>query len=639
MPTYINIQNNLNTSLTVSTSVAPPLDSKYWGIDSGVAIFGQSTKILQMNRNIGIKNGKNWVFTTALNLGGTTVQLQESLTGTLLSSDIAVQIIAGNQDTGWQKQDTELTFPAADGTHFRVTATYKLNGTYDDVTYGITQFAGILPQIEHVVVLMNENRSLDNLLGWLYADGTQPSQFLPPGSPNAYNGLAPNTYFNTNASVNGGKPVYASEGTTSWSEGSKTVSEWYIPSPDPGEEFDHVTTQIFDGAGTGNMGGFITDYLTQTGAESAAQIMQSYKPSQLKVINTLAKSFAVSDEWFCSVPSQTWPNRGFVQTGSSDGHTNNDLPKGLPLNPWDIYTIFDVLGSQDLPWAVYNDGALQSLTKTMFLTKYEFNETNFLGIKEFQAACAQPASAPINLKLPVFSFIEPDFGVTDSKFDESYHPPHDVRPGEQFLAKIYNTLADCPYRDNILFIVLFDEHGGTYDHVVPKDGAQPPSPHPVATDGSGFTFDRFGVRVPAIVISSWVKSGTVFRSNNPNVPLDHTSVLATLRDWLGLSDAFKSMLPSPRIAAAPNLGYLLTETTPQLWPSIPTPTFDLASIESPSDDQPLNDVQRAILLGAAQMKAGGGYKAEAAGAQFEQLRTHGDARVFMKYLQPHLPLK
>ncbi|PPJ40806.1 alkaline phosphatase family protein, partial [Pseudoxanthomonas sp. KAs_5_3] len=84
------------------------------------------------------------------------------------------------------------------------------------------------------------------------------------------------------------------------------------------------------------------------------------------------------------------------------------------------------------------------------------------------------------------------------------------------------------------------------DHVPPPNGSKPPYPDPVATDGSNFTFDRFGVRIPAIVISSWVTPGTVFRSNT-SVPLDHTSVLATLRDWLGLSDAFNNMLSSPRI--------------------------------------------------------------------------------------------
>ena len=88
--------------------------------------------------------------------------------------------------------------------------------------------------------------------------------------------------------------------------------------------------------------------------------MQSYSTEQLPIISTLAQSFAVSDAWFASVPTQTWPNRGFVQTGSSDGHTNNDY-----YLPWDITTVFDVFTSQNLSWAVYNDGTLQVLGGTM----------------------------------------------------------------------------------------------------------------------------------------------------------------------------------------------------------------------------------------------------------------------------------
>ena len=102
--------------------------------------------------------------------------------------------------------------------------------------------------------------------------------------------------------------------------------------------------------------------------------------------------------------------------------------------------------------------------------------------------------------LPVFTFLEPSFGPYEP--DESYHPPYDVTPGEAFLAKIYNMLAASPARDQTLFVVLFDEHGGTYDHVLPP---QAPQPFPPATDGTGFKFDQFGVRVPAIVISSYTR--------------------------------------------------------------------------------------------------------------------------------------
>lgn len=641
MTTTIYIQNSLTSALNAPTSVAPSLSNDYWGVDATSAPDGVTTAMLWMDRNEGITNHKTWTFTTSLTIAGVAVTLQEELTGTVASSDIAIQIVAGSQNTGWMPNNTSLTFTGDDNAIYRISGDYSLDGTYDNVTYTIAQVSsgGILPQIQHVVVLMDENRSLDNLLGWVYGSAS-PSQFLPSGSPASYNGLAANEYSNSDPNVNGGAAVYASCGTTDWTEQGGAVSEWFVPSPDPGEEFDHVTTQIFDGGTTGTMSGFLTDYVGQVDANggpaaAAAQIMQSYSPAQVPVISALATSFAVSDAWYASMPTQTWPNRGFVQTGSSDGTTNND-----DYLPWDIYTIFDVCTKQNINWMVYNDGTVQSLTKTMFLTKYLGNETNFGGIDDFQTACQQPVGAPANQKLPPFTFLEPNFGILGA--DESYHPPHDIRPGEQFLARIYNILQACPYRDQILFVVLFDEHGGTYDHVVPPSGAQPPSPDPVATDGSGFTYSRFGVRIPAIVISSYVQPGTVFRSNT-SVPLDHTSVLATLRDWLGLQSAFQQILPSPRIAAAPNLAFVLTESQPQSWPDLPAEAQSQAEavkqIAQPADDEPLNDIQRSLLVGAAAMVAKRPFTRAETQAAFARLRTHGDGRSWMGALGPHLPLR
>lgn len=634
MPTNVYVSNSLSSDLSVQTQISPALSSEYWSDPSGstdLPTGGGRTEIYWVDRNEGITNHDIWTITSTITVGGSAVLLQVQLTGTFASSDIAVQISAGGNATGWQGGNTQLKFTASDGLVYSVAASYVSDDTYNDVVYAVSQLQDtILPQIQHVVVLMNENRSLDNVLGWIYAD-TSPAQVLPPGSSSSYDGLVADTYSNSDPGVNSGQPVYATNGTTQWTEGSDTVQEWFVPSPDPGEEFDHVTTQVFNGGTTAVMGGFLTDYLTQYNGTSAEQIMQSFSTSQLPIISALAQSFAVSDAWFASVPSQTWPNRAFAQAGSSYGYTNNHY-----FPPWNLTTVFDVFTQQSLSWMVYNDGKLPSLTKTMFLGKYFGNETNFSGISEFQAACAQPATAPAGQKLPAFSFVEPNFGMDGN--DESYHPPHDVRPGEQFLATIYNAIQQSPYRDDILFIVLFDEHGGTYDHVAPPGGAQPPQPYPVATDGSGFTFDRFGVRVPAIVVSSWVTPGTVFRSNT-DVPLDHTSVLATLRDWQDLSSVFDTMLPSPRIASAPNLSYVLTETTAQSWPTLPTPPASLVTIPEPDDSAPLNGVQQSQLVAAASLAAGRLFTEEETRQAFERLKTHGDGRTWMTALQAHLPLK
>jgi phospholipase C len=626
MSSNVYVDNDLSSDLSATTQISPALSSDYWSDPTGSTDLpsgGEQTELYWIDRDEGITDGDTWVVTSTVTVGGSTVLLQVQLVGTFLGSDMTVQIVAGGNATGWLSANGQLKFLAADGNVYSITASY-VSGLNDDVVFAVAQLQdAILPQIDHVVVLMMENRSLDNLLGWIYPSGATPAQVLPAGSPSSYDGLN-SSFWNSDPSVNCGQPVYVSDGTTQWTDADGTViSEWFVPSPDPGEEFDHVTTQISNG-----MGGFLTDYVTQEAGTPAEQIMQSYSVAQLPIISTLATSFAVSDAWFASVPTQTWPNRGFVQTGSSDGNINNNYM------PWDITTVFDVFGKNGLSWMVYNDGLLPSLTKTMFLDKYISNETNFSDIGAFQGACAQPANAPANQKLPAFSFVEPNFGVKGN--DESYHPPHDVRSGEQFLATIYTAIQQSPYRDNILFIVLFDEHGGTYDHVEPPSSAQPPDPGAVASNG--FTFDRFGVRTPAIVISSWVTPGTVFRSDTA-VPLDHTSVLATLRDWQGLSANFAAELPSPRIAYAPNLAYVLIESSAQSWPTLPPPPASLVDIPEPDDDEPLNGVQQSVLIGASAIAAGRPLTEAETQAALARLQTHGDGRAFLMALQPSLPMR
>ena len=224
--------------------------------------------------------------------------------------------------------------------------------------------AQILPQIKHIVVVMLENRSFDNLCGWIYSDpqGPQPSLFLPAGSPAVYDGLnasfwnpANKSYFDANEPP---VKVPVVQGTT----------DFTVPSPDPEETFDNVTYQLYgpqgpDPSPTWPMQGFVVNY-QDTKVASPDQIMQTYSPAQLPVLTALAQNFAISDAWFCSVPSQTWPNRSFVHAGTSNGNVDN----GVITNPfhWDVMTIFNVLQSMGASWKVYNDSFTSSLTRIMF---------------------------------------------------------------------------------------------------------------------------------------------------------------------------------------------------------------------------------------------------------------------------------
>src|SRR5580704_16790919 len=415
-----------------------------------------------------------------------------------------------------------------------------------------------LKNIEHVVVLMMENRSFDNLLGWLYDNLSNPPAFnIPAQASPTFEGLKPNTYFNE---LNGNR-VYASRPPTAWPPANNPN---VVPTPDPHEEFQYVTVQLFGTAtpassAIADMSGFLLDYSAQNaGGVNAAQIMQTFGPAEANVINSLARNFAVCDHWHASVPSQTWPNRAFVHCGSSDGHLSNDN-----YELYNVSTIFNVLEEQRKSWGVFYDTTLiPSLTLSQFFPKLSLLDERFHRYRVFGQLCRAAANAAPAQKLPQYSFVEPRFtpelGLFEIDYPSDYHPPHNICRGEQFLADVYQNVRTSPYRDKILLIITFDEHGGCYDHFPPPTGAAAPDPKPVSNDGT-FDFSRFGVRVSAILVSSYLQPGTVFRAPPGKTPFDHTSILATLRDWLTLDgDVQNPFLPSPRIKDAPTLDSVLT---------------------------------------------------------------------------------
>jgi len=493
-----------------------------------------------------------------------------------------------------------------------------------------------LTNIEHIVVVMMENRSFDNLLGWLYDIQTNPPGFNIPSQPQpTFNGLRAQTYFNQ---LNG-KSVFASRPPTAWPPAENPN---VVPSPDPHEGFTNVTLQLFGTAtpvvgGAADMSGFLKDYSApDAGGSTAAQIMQTFGPQEANVINDLARNFAVCDEWYSSVPTETWPNRGFVHTGSSDGHINND-----DYEPYDIPTIFNVLESHGKSWGVFHDTTLiPSLTLTQFLPRLVPHGEKIQRYNTFKNLCAAAATAPAARKLPQYAFVEPRFtpelGLFAIDYPSDYHPPHNICRGEQFLADVYQAVRNSPYRDNILLVVTFDEHGGCYDHIPPPEGAAVPDPWPQSRDGT-FNFSRFGVRVPTILVSSYIKPGTVFRAPAGQATYDHTSILATVRDWLSLdADAQNPFLTSPRIKKAPTLAAVLSldDTGKNTnWPSI-TPMCSIGA-DDQSLQTPLNSLQHS-LIAAAIRTAGPTHLATVAGsaAQAKSLRTYEDA---LNFIHPDAP--
>lgn len=278
--------------------------------------------------------------------------------------------------------------------------------------------ASALAKIQHIVVVMLENRSFDNMLGFLYADqGNVPPLNLPARSPTTFDGLlAPggsNAFWNPANSdfffTAGTLPqqVFASSGTTG-------PAPFTVPDPDPNELYPNFNFQIFGTQTPADhqpptMLGFLVDYLSATGhdLDTARRIMQSYSPSQVPVLSQLAKSYAVCDRWFGSVPAQTWPNRGFVHTGTSRGQVTNSSPIAYHAE-----TIFEVLQKTGNSWGIYKDTVVPSLTKLMYprLGLYPFHFHQF----------ARFESDAKSGTLPSYSFVEPSFAIQPN----DQHSPH-----------------------------------------------------------------------------------------------------------------------------------------------------------------------------------------------------------------------
>ena len=449
--------------------------------------------------------------------------------------------------------------------------------------------ASAMEKIKHLVVVMMENRSFDNLLGFLYAQqNNQPPMNLPAqkNGGTTFEGLtaSPQSPFWNPANqaffTKGAEPakVFATCGT-------QGAEPFVVPNHDPHEEFAHMSYQILGpDKWTGDkMRGFLVDYITTDPGhpDNGNQLMQCYSPAQVSVLSGLARNYAVSDRWFCSTPNQTLPNRAFVHAGTCMGRVNNS-----PQYLYDAETIFEVLRDTGHSWRVYNDTVLMSLARLQFPQLWDpLLQEHFHDLARFEAD-AQAG------ELPEYSFVEPSFVFQPN--DE--HPPHDVRLGEQFLMRVWKAVSQGRDWNETLLVITFDEHGGCYDHVVPPPAV---APDPESNPGeAGFRFDRYGVRVPAILVSPYIEAGTVFRSDT-DVPYDHTSILATLRDWLKIP--VDKMLQSKRIEAAPTFANVLTRVEPRT--DLPTITASEATPGPKAKLIAFNDLQKAIFQSHARRYA------------------------------------
>lgn len=392
--------------------------------------------------------------------------------------------------------------------------------------------ANQLSSIKHVVQLMMENRSFDQMLGFLYADDGNKS----PTTGDKFDGLTGNE-FNLDDT---GRAVKVYKITPA------SPHPYFMPGADPGEGFQNTNYQLFSGfdpqaGAVAKNDGFVVNFKAAIASDLArhyndtlpgtdpSEIMGMYTPEMLPVMSALAKGFAVCDRWFCSAPTQTIPNRAFAAAGTSQGHLDNHV------KVFTCPSIFGRFSDKKLDWAIYGYNR-DPMTRMDFPDTQSADPSHFGHFRDFQERAA-------NGTLPCYTFLEPSFGAGGN----SQHPNYDVALGEKLMHDVYYALRKGKAWNDTLLIITYDEHGGNYDHVPPPANATPPDD---SVGEFGFDFKRFGVRVPALLISPRIAAGTVFRPKTGTV--DHTSVLRTLEE------RWKLPALTARDKAAASLGDVLT---------------------------------------------------------------------------------
>ncbi|XP_010273152.1 PREDICTED: non-specific phospholipase C4-like [Nelumbo nucifera] len=366
--------------------------------------------------------------------------------------------------------------------------------------------------IKTVVLLVQENRSLDHILGWM--------KILNP----EING------------VSSGDEFYNSLSTTD--PNSKKVyfgdQSEYVD-PDPGHSFQDIYEQVFGipwGQSSSReqavkMNGFAQNAEnTQKGMSDT--VINGFRPEAVPVYRELVSQFAVCDHWFASVPSSTQPNRLFVHSATSHGLISNDTKRLIEGSPQK--TIFESLDEAGFSFGIY----YQYPPSTLFyrnLRKLKYIKNFHQFDMNFKSHCKEG-------KLPNYVVVEQRYFDLKLLPGNDDHPSHDVSEGQKFVKEVYEALRASPQWNEILFIITYDEHGGFYDHVPTPTGV--PSPDDIASPGPFyFKFDRLGVRVPAIFISPWIERGTVLHRPSgpyPSSEFEHSSIPATVKKIFNLKE-------------------------------------------------------------------------------------------------------
>jgi phospholipase C len=382
--------------------------------------------------------------------------------------------------------------------------------------------------IKHVVLLMLENRSFEHMLGDIQKVPAKDRFDAAKPKVNTWNG---HDY------------------------PQQLGAARQLPA-DPHHEYADVLLQLA-GGNSGFVAQYGRTYPNLTPAQ-LAEVMKVHGHGSLPVLHPLADTFAVFSHWHACLPGPTWPNRLFALSGTSLGRAK--MPTGilnLNLHLYTQDTLFDRLNEKKISWRVYHDDFPLSM---LFVHQLEpSNASRYDSIHQLYIDATKPPD-----QFPTFVLVEPAYM---GSYPTDDHPCHDVMGGEQTL----------------LFVV-FDEHGGFYDSVVPPATIPPDEHH------EEFDFKQLGLRVPAVLVSPWAANTVI------DTPLDHTAFLKFLTDWWGLG---------PLLARTANWGQTLQPAfLPKPTNLGPQQLIGLPKLQPTAAEQ-LNDHQAAMVALSQAIEAQG----------------------------------
>jgi phospholipase C len=415
--------------------------------------------------------------------------------------------------------------------------------------------------VEHVVVLMMENRSFDHFLGWLPgADGRHDLRFpAPDGNIYPNYPLAPDFQ-----GCGYSDPDHSWQGWLVEHNGGRMDGFLQRPTEVP----------VIPGLPPAAANTFPVGFYTNLNPDHSRKAQPD-----LPVLGALAENYTVLDRYFCSYAGETFPNRFYQHAARTDRDQNISVVSTLPTI-WD--QLSPIPNTQGIPTGAYffRDLPFLALWGAKYLPfwhPFADGDTDLLGI---------PVKSPSFLdlvaqgNLPNVSFIDPAFNAEGNGTSADDHPFADIRLGERFIADTYHALADAGYLDNTVFVITFDEWGGFYDHVKPPQVVDDTDPAQVNHTGNGTTptdgrlfpdYTQLGFRVPAVVVSNLAPARVVHHG-----PFEHTSTLKLIESTFGLNPL------TARDANARDLGRVLLREPRHPVPAGTIPTS--GQVPGPAND-------------------------------------------------------